>query len=98
MPEEALTEVKEQTAPVAKSEHRDQTTFSEYLESLLVTVILALFGTSFVVHAFQIRSSSIKGTLLIVDHLLFNKFIFGGAGAWYERILPYLSIHGGDII
>ena len=30
----------------------DQTTIAEYLESLLVTVILALFGTSFVVQAF----------------------------------------------
>ena len=36
----------------------DQTTIAEYLESLLVTVILALFGTSFVVQAFKIPSAS----------------------------------------
>src|SRR5262250_2310356 len=98
MPEEALTEVKEQTAPVAKSEHRDQTTFSEYLESLLVTVILALFGTSFIVQAFKIPSASMETTLLIGDHLLVNKFIFGGQGSWYEKLLPYRTLQRGDII
>jgi len=98
MPEETLTEVQER-APVAKPDkHGNQTTFSEYLESLLVTVILALFGTSFVVQAFKIPSASMEGTLLIGDHLLVNKFIFGGTGAWYEKLLPYRELQRGDII
>src|SRR5271154_615888 len=80
-------------------EHReDQTTISEYLESLLVTVILALFGTSFVVQAFKIPSPSMEHTLLVGDHLLVNKFIFGGTGAWYDKLLPYRPIARGDII
>jgi signal peptidase I len=84
---------------VKKYEHRDnQTTISEYLESLLVTVLLALFGTSFVVQAFKIPSASMEGTLLIGDHLLVNKFIVGGHGAWYEKFLPYRSLQRGDII
>src|SRR5277367_5954321 len=78
--------------------HSNQTTFSEYLESLLVTVILALFGTSFVVQAFKIPSPSMERTLLVGDHLLVNKFIFGGRGAWYEKLLPYRPIARGDII
>src|ERR1700676_5062882 len=78
--------------------YREQTTFSEYLESLLVTVILALFGTSFIVQAFKIPSASMEKTLLIGDHLLVNKFIFGGQGAWYEKFLPYRSLQRGDII
>src|ERR1700761_2038833 len=78
--------------------YRDQTTFAEYLESLLVTVLLALFGTSFVVQAFKIPSASMEGTLLIGDHLLVNKFIFGGSGAWYEKGLPYRPLEHGDII
>jgi len=78
--------------------HREATTLSEYMESLLVTVILALFGTSFVVQAFKIPSSSMERTLLIGDHLLVNKFIFGGTGAWYERFLPYRPLQRGDII
>jgi signal peptidase I len=77
---------------------RDTTTLSEYLESLLVTVILALFGTTFVVQAFKIPSPSMEKTLLVGDHLLVNKFVFGGTGAWYEKLLPYRTLKRGDII
>src|SRR5947207_12618546 len=98
MPEKIVTEIEEQ-ATEKKQEHRpEHTTISEYLESLLVTVILALFGTSFIVQAFKIPSASIEGTLLIGDHLLVNKFIFGGTGAWYEKVLPYRQLKRGDII
>ena len=98
MLEQTVAEIEKQ-APVEKQEHRaDQTTISEYLESLLVTVILALFGTSFIVQAFKIPSASMEGTLLIGDHLLVNKFIFGGTGAWYEKVLPYRQLKRGDII
>ncbi len=45
-----------------ESAHEQYTTLSEYLESLLVTVILALFGTSFVVQAFKIPSPSMEKT------------------------------------
>ena len=98
MPEEIQTQVEEQ-AQEKKQEHpAHQTTISEYLESLLVTVILALFGTSFVVQAFKIPSASMESTLLIGDHVLVNKFIFGGNGAWYEKLLPYRQLQRGDII
>src|SRR3979490_716346 len=96
MPDETLAEEQETEKSL---EHREgQTTFSEYLESLLVTVILALFGTSFIVQAFKIPSASMEGTLLIGDHLLVNKFVFGGTGAWYEKVLPYRQLQRGDII
>src|SRR5271166_1912737 len=75
--------------PAAESSHENSTTLSEYLESLLVTVILALFGTTFVVQAFKIPSPSMENTLLVGDHLLVNKFIFGGRGQWYDKLLPY---------
>jgi signal peptidase I len=85
--------------PPKKPEPRgDQTTLSEYVESLLVTVILALFGTTFIVQAFKIPSASMESTLLVGDHLLVNKFIFGGRGAWYEKLLPYRPLERGDII
>jgi signal peptidase I len=72
--------------------------FVEYAESLLVTLLLALFGTTFIVQAFKIPSQSMGPTLLVGDHLLVNKFIFEGSGAWYEKILPYRPIRRGDII
>jgi signal peptidase I len=83
-------------APRKKS--RERASLREYLESLLVTVILALFGTSFVVQAFKIPSPSMEPTLLVGDHLLVNKFVYGGRGAWYDRFLPYRDIQRGDII
>src|SRR5262252_308604 len=101
MSDETLAPVQEMTpaTPVARSEEpREETTLSEYLESLLVTVILALFGTTFIVQAFKIPSASMEPTLLIGDHLLVNKFIFGGTGAWYEKLLPYRPLQRGDII
>ena len=70
----------------------------DFLESLLVTILLVLFGTTFVVQAFKIPSQSMEPTLLVGDHLLVNKFIFEGSGAWYEKFLPYRPVHRGDII
>src|ERR1700678_2546804 len=83
--------------PRAKTLPR-RSTFAEYAESLLVTVLLALFGTTFIVQAFKIPSQSMEPTLLVGDHLLVNKFIFEGNGAWYEKLLPYRAIRRGDII
>src|SRR5579864_2513443 len=85
-------------ASTTAQHYNDDTTLSEYLESLLVTVLLALFATTFILQAFKIPSPSMETTLLVGDHLLVNKFIFGGHGAWYEKLLPYRPIRHGDII
>jgi len=99
MAEETITHEEAALESVKKAPRRDdEATLSEYLESLLVTVILALFGTTFIVQAFKIPSASMEGTLLVGDHLLVNKFIFGGRGAWYEKVLPYRPLERGDII
>ena len=81
-----------------KPEKQEGTSLREYIESLLVTVILALFGTTFVVQAFKIPSQSMEPTLLVGDHLLVNKFIFGGRGNWYDSVLPYRPVRRGDVI
>lgn len=95
---EPVAEAAPKQSPEAVESQANQTTISEYLESLLVTVILALFGTSFVVQAFKIPSQSMERTLLVGDHLLVNKFIFGGRGQWYDKFLPYRTLQRGDII
>ncbi len=71
---------------------------TEFFESLIVTILLALFGTTFIVQAFKIPSESMEPTLLVGDHLLVNKFIFGGDGYWYEKLLPYRTVRRGDIL
>src|SRR5271168_1629721 len=91
-------QVVDSSEAVAHRAEAHPATFREYVESLLVTVILALFGTTFVVQAFKIPSQSMEPTLLVGDHLLVNKFIFGGRDRWYEKLLPYREVRRGDII
>jgi signal peptidase I len=75
-----------------------QSTIREYFESLVVTVILALFGTTFVVQAFKIPTPSMEDNLLVGDHLLVNKFVYGRPDSGIARLLPFREIKHGDII
>jgi signal peptidase I len=67
------------------------------LQSLLTTVVIAVFVIVFVVQAFQIPSESMENTLLIGDYLLVDKLRYGGKGAW-NYVMPYRTVHRGDII
>jgi signal peptidase I len=67
-------------------------------ESLVVTVILAIFGTTFVLQAFKIPTGSMENTLLIGDHLLVNKFAFAYHSGVLARFLPYRDVHHNDIV
>jgi signal peptidase I len=69
----------------------------ESLQSLLGTVVIAIFVVTFVVQAFQIPSESMENTLLIGDYLLVDKLHFGKDGFW-DRVLPYRNVKRGDII
>jgi signal peptidase I len=92
----AATVANPQVATPAAAQRR--ASVRELIESLLVTILLALFGTTFVVQAFKIPSQSMEPTLLVGDHLLVNKFIFGGRGHWYDAVLPYRDVRRGDVI
>src|SRR5438093_6477372 len=71
----------------------------EYVESIVIAVILALFIRTFVVQAFKIPTGSMEENLLIGDHLLVNKFVFGPAVSSIERkLLPIGTIKRGDVI
>lgn len=56
---------------------KKKSTFREYAEALAIAVLLALFIRTFVVQAFKIPSGSMIPTLIIGDHLLVNKFVYG---------------------
>jgi signal peptidase I len=75
-----------------------KSTVREYFESLVITVVLALFGTTFIVQAFKIPTPSMEDNLLVGDHLLVNKFAFGTPGSFVDRVLPLRRIRRGDII
>jgi len=71
----------------------------EYIEAFAIAILLALFIRTFVVQAFKIPSGSMKPTLLVGDHLLVNKFIYGIKIPIMDRILiPIKEPKRGDII
>lgn len=71
----------------------------EYTESILVAVILALIIRTFFFQAFKIPSGSMEDTLLIGDHLLVNKFLYGTKIPFVdERIFKMRDPRRGDVI
>jgi signal peptidase I len=80
------------------SEEIKKSAARDTFESLVVTVILAVFGTTFVLQAFKIPTGSMEETLLIGDHLLVNKFVFANHNGWWSHLLPYREIQRGDVV
>src|ERR1044071_1505331 len=68
----------------------------EYFESAVVTVIMALFGMTFIVQAVKVPTGSMQNTITIGDYLLVNKFIFAPGKSL--PFLPQREIRRGDII
>lgn len=76
-----------------------KSTLREYFESIVIAVILALFVRTWVVQAFKIPTGSMEQNLLIGDHLLVNKFVFGPRASRLEEwLLPVASVERGDVI
>jgi len=76
-----------------------KSTLREYFESVVIAVILALFVRTFVVQAFKIPTGSMENNLLIGDHLLVNKFVYGPAPTGFERtLLPIGTIKRGEVL
>ena len=71
----------------------------EYFESIVIAVVLALFVRTWVVQAFKIPTGSMENNLLIGDHLLVNKFVFGPTPLAIGRaLLPVRPVRRGDIL
>ncbi|MDQ3668413.1 MAG: signal peptidase I [Acidobacteriota bacterium] len=82
--------------PETKPKGPVKSVWREYFESAVVTVIMALFGMTFIVQAVKVPTGSMQNTITIGDHLLVNKFIFAPG-----ETMPFLSqreIKRGDII
>jgi hypothetical protein len=71
--------------PPVKPQGPTKTVWREYFESAVVTVIMALFGMTFIVQAVKVPTGSMQNTITIGDHLLVNKFIFAPG-----KSLPFL--------
>jgi len=62
---------------LSETRRKRKSVLREYAEAIAIAVVLALFIRTFVVQAFKIPSGSMKPTLLVGDHILVNKFIYG---------------------
>jgi signal peptidase I len=90
-----MTEAASETSPV----RREKSRLRENVEAILVAILLALFIRTFVVQAFKIPSGSMKDTLLIGDHILVNKFIYGVKLPYLQKvIIPIGKPDRGDIV
>jgi len=71
----------------------------EYIEAIIIAILIAVFIRTFVIQAFKIPSRSMVPTLLVGDHLLVNKFIYGVKIPYFRKtIIPFTDPQRGDII
>ncbi len=68
------------------------------VEVVLIASVLALFTRTFLVQAYRIPSPSMEPTLLVGDHLLMNKFVFGTGAGRLGRLLPQRDVRPGDLV
>jgi signal peptidase I len=71
----------------------------EYLEPIVIAVLIALFIRTFVIQAFKIPSGSMEPTLQVGDHILVSKFIYGIKIPFTNvRLFQFNKPQRGDII
>lgn len=71
----------------------------ETIEAIVVALILALTIRTFVVQAFKIPSSSMEPTLLVGDHILVNKFMYGFSVPFTNiKLVPFTKPKRWDVV
>jgi signal peptidase I len=84
---------------IPKSKVKKKSVFREYAEAAAIAIILALFIRTFVVQAFKIPSGSMEPTLLIGDHILVNKFMYGIKIPFIRKtVIPISDPQHNDVI
>ena len=80
-------------------ERKKKSLLREYIEAAILAIFLAFFIRTFVVQAFKIPSSSMEPTLLVGDHILVNKFIYGIKIPFTDKsIFPISSPKREDVV
>jgi len=91
--------LKDQIAQDKNRMKRKKSVFREYAEAAAIAILLALFIRTFVIQAFKIPSGSMEPTLLVGDHILVNKFIYGVKIPIIRKtIIPVSDPRHGDVI
>jgi signal peptidase I len=96
----------------AESQVASKSILREYIEAFLVAVLLAVVLRCFLIQAYKIPSGSMENTLLIGDHIIVNKMIYGlrmpdSVFGWtpFADEIPYgkylfdfEQVHRGDVV
>jgi signal peptidase I len=89
-------QIKQTEETVEKS---NRNIFQEYSEAFIVAIILAILIRGCLVQAFKIPSSSMEPTLLVGDHILVSKFIYGIRIPFTDARWPHFTVpKPGDVI
>jgi signal peptidase I len=71
----------------------------EYAEAIIIAILIAVVVRTFIVQAYKIPSRSMMPTLLVGDHILVNKFIYGVKVPFLRNtIIPVTNPQRGDIV
>ena len=80
-------------------EKNDKSKVQEYIEAIIIAILIAVVIRTLVIQAYKIPSRSMVPALLVGDHLLVNKFIYGIKIPVLRKILiPVTDPKKGDII
>ena len=82
-----------------KLSDKQKSSIRENIEAILIAIVIAMFIRTFIVQAFKIPSGSMEQTLLIGDHILVNKFIYGVKLPFINKeIIPLKDPRSGDVV
>jgi signal peptidase I len=70
----------------------------DFVSEWTVTILILLFGTTTLMQAFVVPTSSMESTVLVGDHLIVDKLSFSPPGPVSRFLLPYTDVKRGDII
>lgn len=80
-------------------ENKPKSKIKEYVESIIIAILIALFIRTFIICAYKIPSRSMAPTLLVGDHILVNKFIYGVKIPLLRRtIIPASEPKRGEVV
>ncbi|HEX3747187.1 MAG TPA: signal peptidase I [Bryobacteraceae bacterium] len=100
-PGETIPQEETQHEPQSEGHSPEEAADTEprsFIAEWTVTILLLLFGTTFILQAYVIPTGSMEDTLLVGDHLLVDKLAFAPPGTASRHLLPYSEPHRGDII
>ncbi|MBI2153450.1 MAG: signal peptidase I [Candidatus Rokubacteria bacterium] len=94
------TPVTDETAPPVEAVKKKRKSLArEYVEAIVIAILLALVIRTFVVQAFTIPSGSMVPTLQVGDYILVNKFLYGAEIPFTNLGLPAIRHpRRGDIM